>query len=343
MNKEDLYAVGLSIAVLAGVLWLGNSSPIRFSDNPKPLSNFQTTEKPITILVGGDVNMGRNIGKKILAGDIDYPFAKISDTLKDADITFVNLESQLADLGGETQSPTNEFRFAGPPESAQSLKNAGIDIVSVANNHMWDYGKDRLFETLDSLDKNGVKYVGASQNPDDKYGANIIEVNKKKIAFLAMTTLLNGYENSGATEYVSFNNSQAIVAEINRIRLDVDYVFVSIHTGTEYQTQPGDAMIELSHKLIDAGADGIIGHHPHVPQPIEIYNGKPIFYSLGNFAFWQPFSFWTQHAYLARITLDKGNMKYEVIPVNSGWQPSLLTDSDSINKLMELLNTPIRK
>lgn len=332
------WVVGLAIIIAVFLYGLQPNSI-----NLPALQSPSSSKQPITILLGGDVNMGRKIGQQILSGDIDYPFAKISDTLLDADITFVNLESQLADLGGETQSPTNEYRFAGPPEAAQSLKNAGIDIVSVANNHMWDYGKDRLFETLDSLQKAGVIYVGASSIPENKYGAKIIEVNGKTIAFLAMTTLLNGYENAGATEYVSFDDPDAIISEINRVKENIDYILVSVHTGVEYATKPQPEMVELSHKLIDAGADAIIGHHPHVPQPIEIYNDKPIFYSLGNFAFWQPFSFWTQNGFLAKLSLTKNShgegakVDYQIIPVKSGWQPEVNHNESDIEKLHNLL------
>lgn len=288
--------------------------------------------------------MGRNIGQQILRGDIDYPFAKISETIKDADITFVNLESQLADLNGETQSPTNEYRFAGPPEGAWSLKNAGIDIVSVANNHMWDYGKDALIETVSSLDTNGVLHVGAGMDGNARFSPEIFEIRGIKVAFLAMTTLLNGYEKY-AKDYVSFNDPDAIISEIDKIRDEVDFIFVSIHTGTEYKTTPNDDMVNLSHKFIDAGADAIIGHHPHVPQPIETYKNRPIFYSLGNFAFWQPFSFWTQNSYLAKLSLTKDGVgdttkiDYEVIPVKSGWQPEVNHNESDSEKLQNLLHS----
>jgi len=318
--------------MLGFVLWIGTSPAPEGDTIP---ASYRDSK--ITLLAGGDVNMGRLIGQKILAGDVDYPFANITDTLKSADITFVNLESQLADLGGETQSPTNEYRFAGPPEGAVSLANAGIDMVSIANNHMWDYGQDALFETIDNLDAAGVLHVGASKSVEDKYQATIIEVKNQKVAFLAMTTLLNGYEKY-AQDYVSYSNEEEMVKEIRRIRDDVDYIFVSIHTGTEYKLSPDRLMDSLAHRFIDEGADGIIGHHPHVPQPVEMYKGKPILYSLGNFAFWQPFSFETQHSYLAELTLDNGMVELKTIPVNSGWQPSLDLDKSSMQRTWELIN-----
>lgn len=333
MRIELLSQIGLGLLALLLIWWIGTS--------PYPSDRYIPAaykDEPITLLVGGDVNMGRQIGTKILAGDVGYPFLYIGEVLKDADITFVNLESQLADLGGETQSPTNEYRFAGPPEGAMSLASAGIDIVSVANNHMWDYGQDALFETFEHLGEAGVKYVGANPIPEHKYDATILEVHNQRVAFLAMTTLLNGYERY-AQEYVSFNNEEEIIKQIEGLRENVDYIFISIHTGTEYKITPDDLMVRLAHRFIDAGADGIIGHHPHVPQPIEVYNEKPIFYSLGNFAFWQPFSFETQHSYLAKLHLVNGNIDYEITPIRAGWQPQLLVDEASITRLLGLIDT----
>lgn len=325
---------GLILGIDAGIGYLEDKFPNNDLDNP-----LLPEPTPLIVLAAGDVNMGRQTGQKILAGDIDYPFAKLNGYLADADIAFVNLESQLADLGGETQSPTSEFRFAGPPDGTKSLKNAGIDIVSVANNHMWDYGKDRLFETLNYLDEQGVAYVGASREPANKTDPKIIEIRDRKVAFLAMTTLINGYERAGAAEYVSYNTQETLKNQIASLKDNVDWIFVSIHTGVEYQQKPTAAMVQMSREFIEAGADAVLGHHPHVIQPIEIYNDKPIFYSMGNFAFWQPFSFWTQHSYIARLKLETPHeVEYEIVPVNSGWQPEITTDPETVKTILDFVS-----
>jgi len=334
--------VQFKLFILLGIILIGYAGWYAF-DQPGVKEVIQDITQPesITILVGGDVNMGRLTGQNILAGDIDYPFRNITETLKDADITFVNLESQLADLGGETESPTSEYRFAGPPEAAISLANAGIDIVSVANNHMWDYGKARLQETLDNLRAQEVLYVGASMDGNKRFDPQILEVRGKKIAFLAMTNLLNGYENAGAGNYVAFQNPDAIVAEIEKLKVrnDIDWILVSLHSGAEYIEKPTQNTVNLAKRFIDAGADAILGHHPHVPLPIDVYKGKPIFYSLGNFAFWQPFGFWTENSFLAKLILEESHkVKYEIIPIDAGWQPELLTGEENIKQLMSRLN-----
>jgi hypothetical protein len=304
----------------------------------RPIDDLLSPPAPITMVAAGDVNMGRQTGQKILRGEVDYPFSKLNGYLAEPNITFVNLESQLADLGGETDDPNSDYRFAGPPEGAKSLADAGVDVVSLANNHMWDYGKNRLFETLDNLEQAEVRYVGASKDSAKKAEPVILTIKNRRIAFLATTTLLNGYEKAGAGEYVSFDNFDVIKSQIAELKDKVDWVFVSIHTGVEYKQKPTQRMIDVSHELINAGADAILGSHPHVIQPIEIYNGKPIFYSFGNFAFWQPFSFWTQHSYLARFTLfEPHKVGYEIIPVNAGWQPEIETEQSAIQQITNFL------
>jgi len=307
--------------------WLGRPAQPNLSNTPNhPLA--------ISLLTVGDINLGRQTGQKILGGDTNYPFSNISPKLNQPDITFGNLESQLADLGGETQSPTNEYQFAGPPAGADSLKNAGIDIVSIANNHMWDYGRDRLFETIDNLDGVGVKYVGATKDSATLYQPVIMNAQQQKVAFFAVTNLLNGYEKSGATEYVAWADADKLISAIEQVKPQVDWIVVSIHWGSEYVDHPSQAQIELGHKLIDAGVNVVIGHHSHVPQGVEEYNGGVILYSLGNFAFWQPMTYWTQHSFIAQIKLSPTRrVEYNPIAVNAGWQPSLATDEVEVKIL----------
>lgn len=293
--------------------------------------------RTITLLATGDINLGRLTGQKILEGDTNYAFEYIEDYLKKFDITFGNLESQLANLNGETQSPTNEYRFAGPPGGAEGLKSAGFDIVSTANNHMWDYGKDALFETMDNLEQAGVNYVGSTRNPEDLYKPTIMDVDGQKIAFFAVTMLLNGYEKAGATEYVAWADPEKLLPAIQAIQSEVDWIVVSLHGGVEYRATPIQEKVDLAHQMIDAGANVVIGHHTHIPQGVEEYNNGLIFYSLGNFAFWQPFGYWTEHSFIAEIELrPNGSVDYNPVAVKSGWQPRLADGEDEIKILQHI-------
>lgn len=325
-EQKTIYAAVAIVLVLLGIWWLVTRPA---------LPSQHTGPSPINLLAVGDINLGRNVGQEILKGDNDYAFEYLTDQLKAPDITFGNLESQLVDLGGETQSPTNEYRFAGPPAGADGLKESGFDIVSIANNHMWDYGKEALFSTIDNLERVGVKYAGANEDPARIYQPAVITAQQQKIAFFAATDILNGYEKSGAAEYVAWADADKLLAAIGQVKSQVDWVVVSLHWGSEYAARPSAAQIELGHKLIDAGVNVVIGHHSHVPQGVEEYNSGLIFYSLGNFAFWQPFDYWTQHSFMAEITLypTTGRVEYNPVSINSGWQPRLATDKDDVKIL----------
>ncbi len=330
--QKNIYAlliVALIIYAVWGVLKIPTDSP---TETPTSTEN---TKRDVSLLAVGDINLGRVTGQKILGGNYDYAFENIDGYIKKFDIAFGNLESQLADLGGETQSPTSEYRFAGPPEGAIGLKTAGWDIVSTANNHMWDYGKDALFETMENLEQAGIKYTGSRRRTEDLYKPTIIESNGQKIAFLAGTMLLNGYEKSGALDYVAWADTEELTSAIADIKDDVDWIIVSIHGGVEYVSKPIASKQTLAHELIDAGADIVIGHHTHIPQGIEEYKDGVIFYSLGNFAFWQPFGYWTEHTFVPEITLKTDNtFAYQLTAINSGWQPSL-AQKDDVAKILD--------
>jgi poly-gamma-glutamate synthesis protein (capsule biosynthesis protein) len=325
-DQKNIYiALAIVLAILG--IWALINRPARPEQTSPP--------EPISLLAVGDINLGRNVGQEILKGDNNYAFEYLNEQLSQYDITFGNLESQLADLGGETQSPTNEYRFAGPPAGADGLREAGFDIVSIANNHMWDYGKDALFSTIDNLDRAGVKHVGASEDTATIYQPVIITAQQQKVAFFAVTDILNGYEKSGAADYIAWADADKLVSAIEQVKNSVDWVIVSLHWGAEYADRPSASQVALAHKLIDAGANVLIGSHSHVPQGVEEYKGGLIFYSLGNFAFWQPFTYWTEHSFMAEITLSPstGLVDYNPVAITAGWQPRLATDKDDVKIL----------
>ncbi|MBU1083103.1 CapA family protein [Patescibacteria group bacterium] len=344
--QKQLYILLVSMIVIYG-LWMAIGTTNDKSDKIEDANKAAEVNRTITLLAVGDINLGRLTGQKIIEGDNNYAFEYLNEYLQKFDITFGNLESQLAELGGETQSPTNEYRFAGPPGGADGLKEAGFDIVSTANNHMWDYGKTALFETMDNLDRVNVKYVGSARETNELYKPVIIEVEGKKVAFLATTMILNGYEKAGAADYVAMADTEKLLPAIVQAKTEADFVVVSMHGGVEYRASPIQAQKDLAHKIIDAGANIVIGHHSHTANGVEEYKNGLIFYSLGNFAFWQPFGYWTEHSFIAEIELrPNGEVDYNPIAVDSGWQPRLSVDTDAtkilqyIAELSSKLNPP---
>ncbi len=342
------------IALAAALVW-SNWQPLLLS----PAANrreIARPKQPITILAVGDINLGRRTGAELSKGNLDFPFVYVNDFLRETDLTFGNLESQLRETT-VFQDPLNEYRFSGPLGGAESLAQAGFDILSVANNHMWDYGQEGLQSTLNALEAQAVVPVGASAAPDGRrFEPKILESRGWKIAFFALTDFINGYEKVGAADYIAhLDDLDQLLPRIESVREKTDLVIVSFHNGAEYAAKPTVRSIETAHQLVAAGADVVIGHHPHVVQPLEEYsslsaslgaNGSAdkkagerkglIFYSLGNFAFWQPFSFWTKTGLAVKLTLHQSHtLSYELIPIEAGWQPKVTADSKTTRLVLE--------
>ncbi|MBK8255159.1 MAG: CapA family protein [Polyangiaceae bacterium] len=240
-----------------------------------------------SVIFGGDVCMGRSIGQEILKNPDFNPFESVAELLATADVRFVNLESQLSDQKGETQSPTQKLVFTGPPGGARALQLGKVGVVSLANNHMWDYGQRAFLETLENLERAGVKYAGAGRNREQAYSPAWVEVNGFKLGILAFTDIWNqgALKVHAAKDYVAEAGKEAVSSAVKAAKTAGNGapVVVSYHGGEEYVSVPLQRAIDLHHAAIDAGADAVIGHHPHLSQGIEVYKGKPIFYSIGNF------------------------------------------------------------
>ncbi|WP_234023246.1 CapA family protein [Sorangium cellulosum] len=241
----------------------------------------------ITLLAGGDVCLGKALGQELLRDPAHDLFASVAALFAAADVRFVNLENQLSDQGGETQHPRQPLVFTGPPAGADALARAGVDVVSLANNHMWDYGKGAFLETLDHLERAGVAYAGAGRTRLRAYAPVIVERRGFRVAVLAVTGIWNqgSLWQHPAREFVAAAERDGLAAAVRTARKQpgVDAVVVSYHGGTEYLDTPLPQARAVARAAIDAGADAFLGHHPHVLQGIELRRGRPIFYSLGNF------------------------------------------------------------
>ncbi len=283
----------------------------------------------VTVLAFGDVNLGRSVGQEILKGNIDHPFDSIRVFLQHADLVFVNLESQLTDQNGLTQHPKDRFIFCGPPEGALSLRRAGVDIVSTANNHAFDYGMRGLVETIENLVNAEVAYVGTGKDSVGTFSPAILTRKEIRIGFVAYTEFVNIKGEWGGR--ISLFDTKRVRKEIGELRRQVDVVIASYHGGAEYVDEPPKRTRMQMQALVDAGADVVLGHHPHVPQGLEIYKGKLIVHSLGNFVFYQPQRFWTQRGIGVELTFVKHASSTtlthaRLLPVRVGKQPSYLHD-----------------
>jgi len=279
----------------------------------------------VTLVAVGDINLGRKAGRIILSGDVDYAFAKTKDIISAADVAFGNLESTISEQNGITQNGV--WLFTGPPIGAETLAHAGFDVVSLANNHVWDFGKRALLETRGHLDAVGIKHAGTGDNLDEAFTPAIIDVKGVRIAFFSVTRIFNfGGPEHEAFTYTAWGDMDRLRPAIEKVKSDVDLVVVAAHWGAEYQDRPADETVKLAHEMIDAGADIVLGGHPHVPQGIDRYNNGFIVYSLGNFAYHQTteHSVWKTRSIILKLTLTKDGVKsYEMIPVTCGFQPAV--------------------
>ena len=310
----------------------------------------QGFSRQVTVLAFGDVNLGRTVGQKLLQGDLEYPFALVQDSLSRAQVVFVNLESQLSDQSGETQHPRFNLIFCGPPEGAFTLKGANISVVSTANNHAYDYGLKGLRETIENLRAAGVLYTGTAEDSVAHFPPAILEIDSIKIGFVAYTEFVN-LKGSWQGRIAVFDELKAR-QEISELRRDADFIIASYHGGVEYVDQPRDRNRRDMEALVDAGADIVIGHHPHHVQGIGQYKGKLIFYSLGNFVFYQPQREWTQKGLGVEMRLSKHLLGVSLesvrhLPVRAGLQPSFsLTRAEGqalIERVKKLSNVELRE
>ena len=252
------------------------------NNNPEPIT--KEIPRKHMMLFAGDVMLDWGIVDIISEQGTDYPVRNIKDFLKGFDYRFCNLECPISDKGDV--HPDKKYVFLGKPEHIELLHSAGINGVSLANNHACDYGKTGLLSTIDNLSKNGIAYAGAGKDKKAAHAPLQITVSNVKIAILAYADI--AYEDSFATKDtpgVARAKIELIKEDIKQCKTSNDIIIISIHWGREYSEYPEPKDIKLAHDIIKSGADAIIGHHPHIFQGIEIYNGKPIFYSLGNFIF----------------------------------------------------------
>ena len=284
-----------------------------------------SAEARATMLTFGDVNLGRAVGQELLKGNVEYPFRHVNDSLAKADIVFVNLESQLSEQNGETQHPKYNLIFCGPPVGAVSLREAHVTVVSTANNHAYDYGRRALRETIVNLDSAGIAFVGTSIDSVQAFAPAVLERSGIRIGFLAYTQFMN-FKGPWVGHVALFSASR-VAEDIAALRTIADFVVVSYHGGSEYVDRPPDAVKRDFRIIAEAGADLVVGHHPHYVQGIEWHNKTLLFYSLGNFVFYQPQLEWTQMGlgvefvlvrHDSTVTIDRARL----MAVRAGLQPA---------------------
>lgn len=298
----------------------------------------------VSLVAVGDISYSRGVERIVRkVNDINYPFLKIRDYLKSADLVFGNLETPIIQ-GAEI--PNFEMIFRSNPGTEQALKRAGFSILSLANNHTPNFGKKGLTDTFNYLENAGIKYIGAGRNKQEANQPIYIEKNGIKFAFFAyndVDVVPTSYEASDDHAGTAFMRIDKMTEAVKEAKQKSDFVIVSMHSGTEYADRPNDSQVNFAHAAIDAEADLIIGHHPHVVQTLEKYKGKFIFYSLGNFVFDQPQKQETKEGLAIKVYFEKNainKISFLSVIMENLAQPRM-ADTGEAEKILKRLNFPL--
>jgi hypothetical protein len=228
----------------------------------------------------GDLMLERIPGKGIERGE--DPFVAFAPVFEQADITVGNLECVIATVG---EKVPKAYNFRCHPRTVPLLARY-FTAVSLANNHSGDYGKEAFTEQLDLLQKDALPYFGGGRDATEAYAPRYVERNGIKIALLGYNEIeLRSYAAGPTTPGLAWSDDAEVVAGITAARSQADLVVVYPHWGLEYHSEPSERQRTLARKMIDAGADLVVGGHPHVTQTVEYYKDRLIVYSLGNFVF----------------------------------------------------------
>lgn len=270
-------------------------------------------EPRVAIVAVGDVQLGRGVGRLMEQEGPDYPFEHVRAMIEAADLAVFNLECALS---AEGIPIPKRYSFRADPIAAGGVARAGFDVAVLANNHSVDCGRRAIPETMAILRDRGIAPVGAGMTMAEAAAPLMVEKNGLRIAILARTFVLpDGVIYREDVPTSALYNPDLIEAQVRAARRRADAVVVSLHWGIEYARQPQESQRRIARRLVDAGADLVIGHHTHTPQPVEQYPRGLIAYSLGNFIF-DSHGEGGRYGSVLRCTLtQEGVTQWETIPV----------------------------
>ena len=269
-----------------------------------------------TIVAVGDIMLSGSAKPFLRKKGYDYSFDDLvlSKLIKNADVAFANLECPVTKKGAAYKD--KKFVFRSDPSSIKAIRKAGFNMLSLANNHIMDCGEEGLSSTINYCLKSGMVCSGAGADITQAYKAGILK--RKGVTYGLLSYSMTYPEEFWATSVgagAAYGEKSAVIEDIQKTRKEADVVIVSFHWGAELAENPKAYQVAMAHLAIDSGADVVFGHHPHVPQPVEIYKGKPVFYSLGNYAFGS-YSKKTPISFAARIVLEKNRiLSVRIFPV----------------------------
>ncbi|MDZ7263716.1 MAG: CapA family protein [candidate division KSB1 bacterium] len=304
--------------------------PLLFEKLPPPF---------LSIAAVGDIMLGEVTPQYMQQYGVSYPFDSTRQILAEADLTMGNLEAAFSNTGTRFEK---KFTFKVPPQYAKSLLHAGIDVVTLANNHILDFGMEALKNTITTLDSLGIDHCGAGVTFEEAIKPALLERNGYRVAVL-------GYSLTFPEEFWAnrqhggtvFPHESLLKKSIQLCETLADITIVTFHWGAELANYPKDYQKQIAYQSIDYGADLVIGHHPHVLQGLEIYKNRLIAYSLGNFTF-SSYSRKTTESIILKVFLTRNGLLYaKAIPVcvnndRVHFQPRRLVGAEADTVLAQL-------
>jgi poly-gamma-glutamate synthesis protein (capsule biosynthesis protein) len=308
--------------------------------------------RQITLMAVGDIMLGehplylgRGVGTMVRKRGPYFPFRHVANTLKEADIVFGNLECSLS-CG---QSPRWRAVFSGLPRSANGLRSAGFSILSLANNHIMEHGTEAAMDTMEILDSYRILCVGIGADEYSIRNPVILQLSNFRLAFLA-------YSVPPPMSSAPMPKPQDLYAkgDLAHIKRDIatcaregaDTIIMSLHWGYEFVDSPSPLQVKLAHELVECGVNMIIGHHPHVLQAVEFYEGAVIAYSLGNFVFDIHRGSRTRESVILKCSVSKtkiGDVDFIPIFINQHFQPEVLSGCEADQILDKLYSLQLPK
>lgn len=270
------------VAVLGVLVLACQRAPSPTAGEAPPASQRPQTASPpareLSLYAVGDIMLDRKVGERIREVGCAALIEDLAPELARADITFGNLESALASTGSHAPS---DCIFRADPKTVKVLTLGSFDVVSFANNHCLDPGREAYLQTLKHLKAAGITYVGAALERGHASWPRVLTVRGLRVGFQAFTDLDFAHGSDAKVPSDLARHQELLRQAKNKC----DLLIVSYHWGTEYASKPTSRQKAVAHAAVEAGADAILGHHPHVMEGVEFYRGKPVLYSMGNFIF----------------------------------------------------------
>ncbi|NNN07136.1 MAG: CapA family protein [Elusimicrobia bacterium] len=279
-------------------------------------SSTSAARAEVTLSAAGDIRLDGPIAAIARKGGPGAPSRAIKRALA-ADIVFANLETPVTTRGDKTPKTWN---FRARPADLKIPRAAGVTALNIANNHVWDYGERGFLDTLHALDRGHWRYVGGGLDRARAERVRVFKVRGLSVGIVGLTSTHPRAAWAGPRKPgVAYSDYARIPDIVRRAKKKCDVLIVSFHGGTELAEYPNDIQKAVAHAAIRSGADLFLGHHPHVLQPVEIYQGKPIVYSLGNFLFVSP-STATRSEAIVRVEMNRdGVQQLTFVPLDGNW------------------------